>query len=459
MAGTQKITDYPAIAALGDDDLLDISIDLGGGASETRSITKADLIVTLGVVQHASTHFFGGSDAIPGGALLDNYVVIQALADFPTPVSGVITLDTGILYQINGIIDIGSNRINFGGSPGMFGTQTVHDRIHSTTTGALLTAGTNQVIECNLLGFQCPNGSLIDFVGTFSPLERVIFLTCEFNDFASLGTSSNLFIMALTDCGFSNIDDGFVFSGTNFLFRFKGGVYSSVLTTNNFFDLGTAQFISFSIEGISSIVVDAGATFLSGLAANGNLTTGSGVFKDNIIGGAGTALAGIDCLDVKWSFTGNSQFSNLCESIPDGNIFIADGDEVETTIGVGDGDLGNPKLIAGTWTTEADDRFTATAAGRLTYDGLETKSFIALASFKAEIPSGTNKDFNVFFAKNGTVIASTRFTVNVDSGTPQSGTVVGNVNGFVTTDFLEIFVENISDTTNITLSAVNFILN
>jgi len=56
-------------------------------------------------------------------------VLVKSLADFPTPVAGVITLVASTVYHIGGIVDIGSNRIVLAATNSIVGTSRLNDRL------------------------------------------------------------------------------------------------------------------------------------------------------------------------------------------------------------------------------------------------------------------------------------------------------------------------------------------
>jgi len=158
-------------------------------------------------------------------------------------------------------------------------------------------------------------------------------------------------------------------------------------------------------------------------------------------------LSGIAEDDIRWSFQGNT---GIEDTSPDGLISLT-GNATETVIAASSTDGSNAVLVAGTWTAVEEHQFSGTAAGRITYDG-ETP-FHAPIDFPVSLTmaSGGAKQVGVYIAVNGTVDIRTLQIATVTNA--QSSSVpVSWQHTFTSGDFVEVFVENRSDTTNIVAS-------
>jgi len=112
------------------------------------------------------------------------------------------------------------------------------------------------------------------------------------------------------------------------------------------------------------------------------------------------------------------------------------------------------KVNAGAgWSDEIRERFNFDSSGIWTYVGLEEIDF--RVSFIATVdPSGGTDEISTYLAKNGTVQANTQGTGVTSSGTQITCT---GIISMVTNDFLEVFIENNNDTSNITVSVATFL--
>ena len=110
-----------------------------------------------------------------------------------------------------------------------------------------------------------------------------------------------------------------------------------------------------------------------------------------------------------------------------------------------------PVLVAGTWTVERDSLFTGTTGGRITYNGERDIVLPIDITCTISAASGTNKDVHVYLALNGAIIANSGIQNRVGSTDPRNTTVMWQLN-LSEDDFLEVFVENNSDTINLVIS-------
>ena len=392
-----------------------------------------------------------------GGQQRTDFKLVKSLNDFPDPVANVITLETGIAYSISGNIDLGPNRIDINGADSLTGMSATHDSITTSNTGALLTVSTGilRVRSLRLSG----SGSMVSVTSPSS--LGVNFMTqCTIGNFPSgLGTLQDFPIFFLGSVLFTNVTGGFtvtttVPAGVSTPF-FIVDTVSLILSSGTFLDLGSSNIFGVTIDNCPTLNAANGSTILSGLASSGNFVSGFGSVKNNVFSGAGTYINNITNSDLRWDFRGNRGGKGTDDSHSDSFTYVAAGDELVTSIGVGDGDNGNPKLMNGTFTSELSSRFTNTTAGRMTYIGLESRSFMIAANFSADPASGSNKDYSFYVALNGTIIEASRGTRNLDAANPQGVSITSNTE-MTTNDFVEIFVENNSDTTNITSSGVSF---
>lgn len=115
-----------------------------------------------------------------------------------------------------------------------------------------------------------------------------------------------------------------------------------------------------------------------------------------------------------------------------------------------------PVLVAGTTTevTSTSD-ITVSSAGRLTYTGATTRRFKADAGISFE-SAGNNNDYVFYLAKNGTVIGSSAQQNFIGTGSERKVIPLTCMPELAQNDYLEVYVENITDTDNCTIDYMNF---
>jgi hypothetical protein len=112
-----------------------------------------------------------------------------------------------------------------------------------------------------------------------------------------------------------------------------------------------------------------------------------------------------------------------------------------------------PVLVAGTWTVDLQSQMTGTTGGRLTYTGTTTQYMRVNAALSLDPISGANQDLQVYLAKNGTVIAGSRIETIVTHLAHQAVPLTWQLQ-MAANDYIEIFVQNLTATNNITVSRV-----
>ena len=126
----------------------------------------------------------------------------------------------------------------------------------------------------------------------------------------------------------------------------------------------------------------------------------------------------------------------------------------ETVISTAD----TPVLVAGTWSEDQATQFTTTAAGRITYDGVNDITLPVDVSFRATVASGTNKEISFYLYKNGTVQNNSQVTATVDAADTKNQSITHQIT-FSNGDYIEMFAENNTDTTNIIVDRAHFRVN
>ena len=105
---------------------------------------------------------------------------------------------------------------------------------------------------------------------------------------------------------------------------------------------------------------------------------------------------------------------------------------------------------AGTTTEIATRNFTHTA-GRLTYNGTPDINVYVSCCFSMTA-AGNSKEIDFKIAKNGTVIDSSMIRRKVGTGTDVGAASVDSfIEGLSTNDYIELWVANHTDTTNVTI--------
>jgi hypothetical protein len=317
-----------------------------------------------------------------------------------------------------------------------------------TGTGAMFT-GTD--VECKIKDISLNQsnvaGSLFNMTNAstanFFTLDNVRVIEC-----GTIGTINNFQGFQSSNVIYDCVNtDGFTFTGAFSVIAIKETI--TELLAGDFIDLGTSTASNIEISGGVADLA-AGTTFLKGAASSANINTGGlGLVEKITTIGAGTPLSGISSDDIRWDFVLNS---DIPDTQPDGLLSLTVADTV--TISAVD----TPVLVAGPWNIERTSRFTGTPAGRLTYNG--EKNVVVPVTLDATIQaaSGTNKSITLYCAKNGSVVANSASTNIVGAGSPKNTSVHWQLE-MAENDYVELWVENNTDTINLSVENAKIRLN
>lgn len=381
--------------------------------------------------------------------LTNNTIIVIDKEDFPAPIAGVIQLEDSISYLVSGEIDLINDTLKAGLRTLIQGFNPLTDTIITDSPNALIEIE-DQSVTIKTIRFANADGdifNLIDNTGiTGTLIESVTINTC-----ASIGTFDSPLVLSFRSVSLLNSTvNGAKFVGNVGQLNITRGF--NIGWAGPLYDLGTATFASINISGNNRFLTSPSNTVLKGLTAGANISTGGGGFVGgNAFLGTGTFLDGIDVCDDKWRFAGNLNITDTAVGI---DIFVAAGDEARTTIVNQD----TPVAVAGTFTTDLTCKFTANAAGLITYTASEGIFVNFIAKYLAAPAMSNNIVYTGHVQKNGTgVIDVTRDTIIGDSISPVKMVILGTVR-LAQNDTLQLVIENNSNTVDVDCDAVNFVV-
>ena len=382
--------------------------------------------------------------------LPENLKFISDKSDLPNPVAGVITLEAGVTYYIVDDIDLTGDRLETGGVVTILGTSSETASLTSTGLGSgvpLLTSrwttpirfitfkdvhtgfyiddnsGAGAPLALDWIGVNFNNVTVVGEIGDISNFvyDTGAFLSSQgltfTGDFDTVALNNSLFLGDGSAANIISIESTAVISR-----RFRV-IYSSVVAT------GSAVGINFDVsatvptEGyiLDTVNFSGGSTYTTGVISGGNKTRW------------------IECRGVRNSAAIGSYYMN--------------GNATATTIAV----KGTAVKVAGTTTSAAITQlFTNTTTNRATYDGALRRDFKVSAVMSVE--SGNNNVIGLYIAKNGTLITESETYITTNAGGRAEAGVCQVVLEMVETDYIEVFVENVTSTSNVIVTDLNVIV-
>ena len=247
------------------------------------------------------------------------------------------------------------------------------------------------------------------------------------------------------NCDGRNAAQGLQFFGTSGI-TWSVSRFSITSTSATFkaVDLGTATGILPEFSNIF-VTAPAGAFGISGLANNGNVPVGRlGMIQACEFAGGMTDLENITTDDVRWQFQGNTPTQ---DTQPDA-LSSFHSNATETVITASSSDGSNAVVIAGTWVSVQASHFTTTVGGRFTYTGERVLKGPVDVSVGLISSGGGSILTEVYLALNGVPIIDSGIDVSISGSTAANLSIPWQLT-FQPGDYIEIVVENQSNTTNI----------
>jgi len=382
---------------------------------------------------------------------LDNEVIINDASDFPAAVAGVIELvpfsGAAITYTIAGKnIDMGSDRFTVtDGDIVMKGNHRTESTLTTTNATVFFTV-VDAAFFPEFIGFDCSAATVIDFstpVETFKSLtlDNVIIRDCD-----EIAVIDGAFTTSLRTLSVVTTQSG----GITWTGADNGQINISQMLgidwTGTLLDLGTATFDIINIGTGNRFISPSGTTILSGAAASANLTaTGRGLVTNNLFNGLGTALGGIDTMDLKWNFIGNTFVDGTTlNSREVSDAFLT----ASTTATIGS--IGVYVAVGGVnWSSDISDRFTVSTAGLITYIGLKNIEVAISGHSTVEKDGGGTDKICTKIAINGTVVDK---TISCTENATATGVASIGLFTLSTGDTIQLFTGNEGSTADVIAS-------
>ena len=374
----------------------------------------------------------------------DSEVIINLKSDLPPAVAGVIQLQDQKIYIFGSGFSLGTDRINLGVNNVVTADNPLSSPLEYTGTGTMFT-GVDVNFTIRDIFLDCPNGQIFDLssgaAGNFFLMQLCITLSC--NKYA---TVDNLRTIDWSDSSALSAHDGVTITGTGNWNIYSISKFSLITSSTSFIGMDFDASVHNALE-ISNFIVRGvpGSIGIKGLPASGNVVSGelATVGNSDFTGGI-TILDGILYSDIRWAFLNNTAIPN---SFSD-SLSSLSGNTTETVIVAPSTDGSNAVKVAGTWVNENSVHFTVDSTGKTTYIKEIATSIPVTLSAGIKPASGNNTLLTAYLAFNGVVNLKTGVQVNAGSTRPSALTCIWQF-PFAITDFIEVYVENNSNTVNI----------
>ena len=374
----------------------------------------------------------------------NNTVYLRSEADLPNKTATTWTMDADIPYKIAADFSTSLQCIPNAGAS-LRGDNVTAYTLSFTGSGAMF-RGTDVDFYINNMSIDPGiSNTAFEFDDTVGGVRLFIAENLQVDNCAVWGKFTNMRIAQATNCDGRNCTQGLQFFGLT------GLTWSitrlSLASTNSSFialDLGSAVA---QLAEFTDVVVDApaGAIGLSGLTASGNIPANRlGVVNGcEFLGGMGD-LQNITTDDVRWSFRNCNPTQ---DTQPDALISFK-GNVTETIITASSTDGSNAVLVAGAWVESQASHFSTTAAGRMNYIAERVLKGPVDAAAGLISSGGGAITIGLYISVNGSPIVASGVEAAI-SGVNAAHLSLPWQLVFNPLDYVELYVENQTNTTNI----------
>lgn len=408
-------------------------------------------------ITFTNLNFKGNIGQIIGLALaqlraLENVIIVNSAADFPTAVAGVVELTTSpgikLTYLLGAVeIDMGSDRFTItGGQIVIRGIHQSATTIKSTTSGNLFTME-DAFVFFEFFVVDCANAKVIEYTNPGAVLISLIITNFVINTCDSIFDIEDAFITSLrTVTLVSATTAGILWTGTNGS-QINISNFNGLSWTGTLLDLGTATFDIIEMTEGNRFISPSGTTILSGASSNGNLNSGGrGIVDANLFNGIGTAISGIDTQDTQWNFSENIFADNTTTNSKNvADAFLTASEAVTITT------QSVYVAIGGTnWSSSFLARFTVSTAGIIEYIGLPTIEVkIGTSTTVSKVGGGSDQICTKIAIDTGSGFVVADKTIGCTQNSTPTGVVSLGFFSLDSGDKIQLFVGNEDSTANI----------
>lgn len=379
----------------------------------------------------------------------NNLVYVNELSKLPTPVSGVINLEDKFTYILTRDLNLLGNRIVCNNAiVNLYGL--------SSETCALTSSGlavgiplitSNTTIKLRDLTIKDVNTALSLNKSSVMALD---WEGVNFVNVPNVGVLNNFDNLIFTKGTFLNCR-GLVLDGTFGTAGFSDSLFQGDGIAGSIISLPATANVTRRFRLDKCAVVAFGSTTAINVNASATIPNERYILDTVAFSGGGTYLSGVDHTSNKGLFRFNDGITNTSEN----SMYYMENNAIVSDIVT----AGAYIKIAGTTISGMDSRFTNTN-NRATYTGSKTRTFEISAI--ATITSASDGDnVAIRIHKNGTAIPGSRSVgvTRVVLGTNKADNIkTQTIVELATNDFIEIFVANLTDTSDVTVADLNVII-
>jgi hypothetical protein len=367
--------------------------------------------------------------------------------DFPTPVSGVITLADNVTYFITKTIDLTGDRLVCGVNTTIIGGSSENCFLISTgldSSTALITSN----YSLPMRNLSITHGTALNLDATGNATAALDWFGVNFTNCASVGTIKTYSNFIMSDCALLS-SANMVFDGTIGTVGFVNCLFSGIAgqTTLNF---PSTLTVTRRIRCIySSFVAFGGATAIF-VSPDAIVPVESYILDTVNFSGGATYTGGLDYVDNKSFF---SNCKGVINSAQIGQMYFSD-NATENTIAT----TGVFEKIEGTTTASPINQKFSHSNNRLTYTGGLARAFKVTSFVSANSVQTNAAVILVRIAKNGVTIPESEAQATTSQSGRNENFPSQAIIEMVENDYVEIFIANDANANSLLVTELNVVI-
>lgn len=376
------------------------------------------------------------------------FVLVDSKDKLPTPVSNVITLLDDVTYYFTKHVDLTGDRLISGENTTILGASSENCSITSTGLGigiALITG--NYTVPIRHTTIKDVDTALdLDGTGNTMALD---WTGVNFSNIPNVGTVKEASNFIYSKGAFLN-SQGLKFDGTVGTIGIDNSLFVGNGTAGNIIEILPTAVINTRFRVVFSSIVAFGSTVGIDMDASATINDETFILNNVNFSGGGTYLGGVDETSNKSLFV---ECIGITNTAVNGQLYMQNNATVTTISSVS-----TFVKILGTTTPSADNSKFSHANNRLTCDASLSRKYLIQCNLS--FTSGNNKvcEFGFYDSKLGAIRTPSR-TKSTSNGSGRSENISFNcVVSHESGDYLEIWCANNTDTTDITVTDMNFVI-
>lgn len=385
-----------------------------------------------------------GNESFNDVGTISSTTYVTSLADLPPPSSGVITLEADHTYFFIGTVDLQGNRMVGQFNTCILGYSSENAFITSTGLGAgvalFTTAWTTPIRHVTFKDVD----TALDIDGLGNDPVALDWTGVNFTNVPNIGVIKDVGNFIFTKGAFLS-SQGLSFDGTFGTISIADSLLQGTGAAGAIVTLPSTLTVTRRFRIIYSSIVAFGFTTGLDVSTSASIPV-EGYILDTInFSGGSTYQAGVTFEDNKALFVRCRGITNSREV----SQYYMNGNLTTTNIA----SSGVAYKVEGATTSNArTSKFTNTD-NRATYIGAFSRNFYAVATLS--MSSSTNQLIGSYIAKNGTILTESEIYLQTDNNGDITNVTIQALVDLDTNDYIEVFVENASSSSNITVSDMN----